>query len=178
MAGRGVACADGSVYPCELLIISCGIRANKKLAADAGLDIGRAVKIDSHAMTSAYGVYACGDCAEFDGINYALWSQAVEMGRTAGANAAGDDLTYKTVSGALTFSGFDTTLFSCGDLGSDPKKQYKTVEFRDDKKNIYEKYYFTNNRLCGAIVIGDQTKTAFVSEALDKKLTFAEVVKI
>ena len=32
---------------------------------------------------------------------------------------------------------------------------YRTVEFKDMARKQYEKYYFRNNRLCGAILIGD-----------------------
>lgn len=39
----------------------------------------------------------------------------------------------------------------------------------------YEKYYFLNNRLCGAILIGDTSKMAFVTEAVEQKKTFKEM---
>ena len=65
--------------------------------------------------TNLADVYACGDCAEYNGINYALWSQSVDQGKTAGANAAGDDLAYETVDGALAFNGMNTSLFAIGD---------------------------------------------------------------
>jgi len=44
--------------------------------------------------TSVPNVYACGDCAEFNGANYAVWPEASEQGRIAGANAAGDQIVY------------------------------------------------------------------------------------
>ena len=44
--------------------------------------------INERCETSAKDIYACGDCAEY-GINWQLWSQALEQGRVAGINAAG-----------------------------------------------------------------------------------------
>ena len=72
------------------------------------LEIGRAVKTDSHMATNVPGIYACGDCAEYEGINYAIWPEAVEQGRIAGANAAGEELEYEPVEAALTFHGMNT----------------------------------------------------------------------
>ena len=60
--------------------------------------------------TNISGIYACGDCAEYQGINYAIWPEASEQGKVAGANAAGDDLSYNPVPAALNFHGMNTAL--------------------------------------------------------------------
>ena len=41
-------------------------------------------------QTSEKDIYACGDCVEFEGENAALWAEASEQGKVAGANAAGE----------------------------------------------------------------------------------------
>ena len=123
-------------------------------------------------------IYAAGDCAEFNGINYALWSQSVEQGKTAGANAAGGDLTYETVDGALNFNGMGTSLFAIGDNGSNPNKVYRTVEIKDDRKKQYEKYTFENNRLVGVILIGDTTRLAELTTKVKDHAKFKEVLKL
>ena len=92
-------------------------------------------------------VYVCGDCAEYEGMNYAIWPEASEQGRIAGANAAGEKLEYEPVEAALTFHGMNTALFAAGDNGKNPNLLYKTVEFRDMGKEQYRKYFFLNNRL-------------------------------
>ena len=43
------------------------------------------------------------------------------MGKVAGASAAGDAMSYETVSGALTFNGMGTSLFALGDNGKQDK---------------------------------------------------------
>lgn len=50
-------------------------------------------------------------------FNYAIWPQALEMGKIAGANAAGEALTYEQLPAALTFEGMNTSLFAAGDNG-------------------------------------------------------------
>lgn len=171
----GVRLGDGRVFPAQLVIVSCGVRANAAIAKEAGIETERAVVVNSRMETSAENVYACGDCAQYQGVNYAIWPQAVEEGKVAGANAAGEALEYTTVPAALSFHGMNTALYSIGDNGSNPDLVYKTVEFKDTARKQYEKYYFRNNRLCGVILIGDVSRMAELTEAVEKKASFGEL---
>ena len=171
----GVRLGDGRVFPAQLVIVSCGVRANAAIAKEAGIETERAVVVNSRMETSAEDVYACGDCAQYQGVNYAIWPQAVEEGRVAGANAAGEALEYTTVPAALSFHGMNTALYSIGDNGSNPDLVYKTVEFKDTARKQYEKYYFRNNRLCGVILIGDVSRMAELTAAVEQKASFGEL---
>lgn len=172
---QAVKLADGREFPAELVVVSAGVRANTGAASKAGLEVNRAVVVAADMCTSDEAVYACGDCAEFEGVNYAIWPQALEQGRVAGANAAGDTLTYAAVSAGLTFNGMNTSLYAIGDNGKNPNLIYRTVEFKDMGRKQYEKYYFLNNRLCGVILMGDTSKMASVTEAVEKKKAFKEI---
>lgn len=171
----GVELDDGTVYPAELVVVSAGVRANTSVAKDAGVLLNRGVLVNARMETNIEDIYACGDCAEYDGINYAIWPQALEQGKTAGANAAGEALEYTTVSAGLSFHGMNTSLYAIGDNGKNPNLIYRTVEFKDMGRKQYEKYYFLNNRLCGVILIGDTSKMASVTEAVEQRKTFKEL---
>lgn len=173
----GVRIAGGKVYPADLVIISAGVRANTALAGTIGAEIGRAVVVNSRMETSVPGVYACGDCAEYEGANMAIWPEASEQGRIAGANAAGEELEYRPTEAALTFHGMNTALFAAGDNGKNPNLLYKTMEFKDMGKGQYKKYYFLNNRLCGVILMGDLSEMGRMTEALEKHASYKEVME-
>ncbi|MDO5603252.1 MAG: FAD-dependent oxidoreductase, partial [Oscillospiraceae bacterium] len=173
----GVKIQGGEVIPAELVIVSAGVRANTALAKAAGIAVDRAVIVNSKMQTSIEDIYACGDCAQYEGINYAIWPQALEQGKTAGANAAGDTAEYAQVPAALTFHGMNTALFASGDNGKRTDIIYKTIEIKDPGKKQYEKLYFFNNRLCGVILIGDLSRMAELSKALEQKAVFQKVVK-
>ena len=145
------------------------------LASAAGLETERAVVVDGHMRTSIPDIYACGDCAQYQGMNYAVWPEAAEQGRVAGACAAGDDISYEPVPPALTFNGMNTALYAVGDNGKRPGLIYRTVEFKDMGRRQYEKYYFFNNRLCGVILIGDTSKMAALTEAVKHGKSFKEL---
>ena len=175
---EGVLLADGTLVPAELVIVSTGVRGNLAVAQGAGLTIGRSIVVNDHMETNIPDIYAAGDCAEYNGINYALWSQSVEQGKTAGANATGDDAVYETVDGALSFNGMNTSLFAIGDNGSDPSKLYKTVETTDMRRRQYEKYTFDKNRLVGVILIGDTSRLAELTTKVKDHAKFSDVIKL
>lgn len=162
----GVRLGDGLVIPAQLVILSAGVRANVEPFVQAGGETGRAIKVNRHMETNLPCVYACGDCAEYQGINYAIWPQAVEMGKTAGANAAGEALFYHTVPAALTFQGMETSLFAAGDVGKEPDKQYTVEHQEDPDKKIYKTCYYKDGGLSGAILIGDTKEMQRITEEL------------
>ena len=175
---EGVVLEDGTVIPAELVIVSTGVRGNLSAAQEAGLAIGKSITVNDHMETSVPDIYAAGDCAEYNGVNYALWSQSVEQGKTAGANAAGDDIAYETVDGALSFNGMNTSLFAIGDNGSDPSRLYKTVETTDMRRRQYEKYTFDKNRLVGVILIGDTSRLAELTAKVKDHAKFSDVINL
>ena len=173
----GVRLDDGSVYPAQLVIVSCGVRPNIALAKEAKIETDRSVIVNEKMQTNIPDIYAAGDCAQYQGQNYAIWPQALEEGKVAGACAAGDpDISYEPELPALSFNGMNTSLFAIGDNGKNPNLIYKTLELKDSGKKQYQKYYFLNNRLCGAILIGDTSKIAEVTVAVNKRMIFREFV--
>lgn len=172
----GVKLKDGEVIPAELVIISSGVRANIGLAEKMGLRTDKGVVVNSRMETSIPDIYACGDCAQYNQVNYAIWPEAADQGRTAGANATGDDKEYTPVPAALTFHGMNTALYAVGDTGKNTNLIYKTVELKDMGRKQYKKYYFLNNRLCGVILIGDVSEMGEMMEAVEKRKSYKELM--
>ncbi|HML38244.1 MAG TPA: FAD-dependent oxidoreductase [Bacillota bacterium] len=170
----GVKLADGTFADGELIILSTGVRQNIGLAADAGLATGRSIKVNDRMETTAENIYACGDCAEYNGVNYAIWGQAVEMGKAAGINAVGDEYKYEAFIPSNAFTGMGTALFAVGDNGKDPEKNYEDIEVYDSVKNTYEKLYFVDDKFCGGILLGDVSKSARLLEAYKNQSPMAE----
>lgn len=167
---------DGEEIPADMVIISSGVRSNIGLAQQMGLETDRGVVVNSRMETSMADVYACGDCAQYQNVNYAIWPEAVDQGKVAGANAAGDKTEYVQVPAALTFHGMNTALYAVGDTGKNPNLVYKTVELKDMGRKQYKKYYFLNNRLCGVILIGDVSEMGDLGAAVEKRASYREVM--
>lgn len=69
--GHGVRAqlSDGQVIACDLVVSAVGLRPRTDLAAAAGLQTGRGIRVDRFLRTSHANIHALGDCAEVDGIN-------------------------------------------------------------------------------------------------------------
>ena len=169
---------DRGMFPCQLVLVSAGVRGNTEIAGMNGFKVDRAIVVNDKMETDFPDVYACGDCVQYNGVNFALWSEAEAQGNTAGANAAGDDVSYEQVDGALSFFGLNTKLYALGDNGKKPDTHYRTAEIMDKKKEIYLKCYFASGRLCGITMIGDLTKMKDLTQAVSDSLGFAETMKL
>lgn len=144
----GVTLVDGTRVPAELVIVSAGVRANIRLAKDAGIAAERHIAVDDHMRTNLPDVYAAGDCASM-GVSYTLWTEAADMGRIAGINAAGGDAAYQALPRPLIFHGFGTALFAFGDAGRQANIAYEIGEMPGAR------YYSAGGKLVGAVLTGD-----------------------
>ena len=57
--------ANGTTLAADAVLSAVGLRADTALAAQAGIACERGVRVDAHLQTSAPGVYALGDCAQY-----------------------------------------------------------------------------------------------------------------
>jgi len=156
----------GEVFPADFVIVSCGNRANVKAAQEAGIQVERAIVVNHFMETSLPDIYACGDCAQCDGVNFQLWAEASEQGRIAGANAAGERVGYQAQVLGLNLEGFGTTLFAIGDPGKQSGASYQLVKTTDEVDHSQEQYWFQGNALQGAVLIGRPDKTTDVTKAV------------
>jgi nitrite reductase (NADH) large subunit len=150
--------ADGRIIPADAVIFAVGIRPNADLARQAGLDVGRGVIVDDGLETSAPGVFAIGECAEHRGVCYGLVEPAYEQGRILATRLAGEDVSYcgSVVSTNLKVSG--VRVFSAGDyLGEDDARR---IVCKDPRMGIYRKLVMRDDRLVGAILMGDTSGAA------------------
>ena len=76
---------DGRIVAADLMLVSCGVRANVELAREAGLDVDRGVVVDATLTSADPRVHAIGDCAQAPGGMPGLlapgWRQAERLAR-------------------------------------------------------------------------------------------------
>lgn len=169
-----VVLADGSEYPANMVLVSCGVRANSGIAAAAGAEVGRAIKVNERMETTVPNLYAAGDCAEFEGMNYALWPEADAQGRVAGANACGDEARYQSEVYGMSMHLCNTELYAIGKTAGG--EDFFVVEQLDEARKTLKKYFFLEGILRGATLIGDTRELARVTEWVNRGATYGEVV--
>ena len=125
---------DGTEYEAQLVIMSTGMRPYTKVAEDSGIAVDKWVTADSNMRTNIPDVYTAGDCCSVNGQPQAFWAQAVETGRIAGANAAGDDLS-TNLSAARWYRGLR---YFCIRTGLQRQGSWQEVQIRADQGRCKE----------------------------------------
>ena len=171
----GVRLADGRLFEADVVVVSCGTRSTIALAQQAGIAAERGVIVNSRMETNLPDIYSCGDCAQLDGMNYQLWQEATDQGRTAGANAAGEPVTYTNHMFGCTLAGFGANLFALGDVGKQEGIPYRKVELKDDVRGKRETYWFLGESLTGAVIFNKPEKTDTVSAAVMSRMRYDEL---
>jgi nitrite reductase (NADH) large subunit len=154
---EGVVYSDGRVEPCDMLVISAGIRSSTQLARDAGLEVNRGIVVgDDLASVTDPRVHAVGECAEHRGKTYGLvaptWEQAAVLAsRLGGANPIAS-YEGSTTSTKLKVMGVD--LLTLGEKdAADPTDE--VVTFSNPTAGVYKKLIVRDGKLVGAILLGD-----------------------
>jgi len=96
---------SGLEIDCQCVVIGAGVTPEVTLAKQAGLDIGEAggVVCSAQLETSAPGIYAAGDIAEYDSVIHGgplrieHWDVAFNQGKTAALNMLGRDTPHDVV---------------------------------------------------------------------------------
>lgn len=171
----GVRLADGQWFPAEIVVVSCGIRSSISLAQAAGIAADRSVIVNERMETNLPGIYACGDCAALNGVNFQLWQEASQQGRVAGANAAGERLSYANQVFGCSLEAFGISLFAIGDVGKKEGTPYRKVEVKDGVRGKRETYWFTGESLTGAILFNKSEKINAASAAVVTRARYDEL---
>ena len=149
---RAVHMADGEKLAADIFIVAAGITPNTELAKAAGIIVNSGVVVDSRMETSALGVYAVGDVAEYDFEVKGLWPVAVEQAEVAARNLLGEKVIYRepVLSTVLKVVGID--VFSVGQYdaqeGDEELLEENLPEYR------YRKLVIRYGCLVGGILIG------------------------
>ncbi|MEU7751550.1 FAD-dependent oxidoreductase [Micromonospora sp. NPDC049101] len=160
--------ADGRTLHADLLVLSCGVRPDTALAQAAGLSVGRGVIVDDRLRTSDRSISAIGDCAEHDGVLTGLVAPAWAQARVLADVLTGTDplarYRPRPVVTRLKAAGID--LASMGDpVGGGPGEE---LTFADPSRGTYARLRIQDERLVGAILLGDNPAVGTVIQLFDR----------
>ena len=150
---EGVRLKDGREIAAEIVVMAVGIRPNTRLADDAGLEVGRGIKVDDHMATSDPAVFAVGECVEHRGACYGLVAPLFEMCRSLAEGLTKEPAPYtgSVTSTKLKVSGVD--VFSAGNFSGGGESE--DIVLRDATRGVYKRLIIEDNKLVGAVLYGD-----------------------
>jgi nitrite reductase (NADH) large subunit len=163
LAVEAVELKDGRVLPCGLVVMAVGIRPSTALAASAGLQVKRGIVVNDSMQTSAPGIYAIGECAEHRGVCYGLVEPCYEQARVAAAAIAGEPARYPGSVLATNLKVSGVSVFSAGDFEG---AGAETIVVRDAGQRSYRKLVVREERLAGAVLVGDTSEALWYADLI------------
>jgi len=171
----GVGLASGRKINCDAMIVAIGTTPNLELAKESGIDCKRGVVVNERLQTSDPSIFALGEIAEFEGILYGITAAAEQQADIVAKYLNGDISCYYQGSlfmNIIKIQGFD--LCSIGIPESPDDKNYEEIVFIDKAKRYYKKCIIHEDRLVGAILIGDKSEFQEFRELIGNKTELSE----
>ena len=172
----GVKLKSGQQINCQAIVIAIGTVPAIELAKACGLDHKRGVLVNEYLLTSDPSIYAVGEIAEFRGLLYGITAAAEQQAAIVAKHLGGDRAAVyegSLLMNILKMHGTDLCSLGLAEAPpSDPA--YEEVVFIDKAKRYYKKCIIHNDRLVGAILIGDKTEFLEFRDLIENKIELSE----
>jgi NAD(P)H-nitrite reductase large subunit len=143
----------------DMVILAKGVTPNVELFKEGPIAVHKGALVNEYLETSQKNIYAAGDVAEGDETIGSgtrmnpIWPNAIEQGFVAGLNMTGSVLKYRAGIPMNVTQLFGIQIASVGNISADPHRQEQI--HLDFGKGIYRKFFLQEDRIEGALLIGD-----------------------
>lgn len=153
---------SGKVIGVNAIIYAVGTRPNIEFAQEAGIESARGIIVNDYLQTNDPDIFAIGEIAEHRGKILGITSAAEKQADVLARFIYGD--AQSQYEGAvpmniLKLPGLDLCSIGIGEIPVDDKG-YDEILFIDKSMRYYKKCIVKNDRLVGAILIGDKSEFA------------------
>ena len=171
----GIRLKSGLMINCQAIVIAIGTVPNIEIAKAGGLECKRGVVVNEYLQTNDPDVYAIGEIAEFNQFLYGITAAAEQQAEIVARHLTGDISKY--YSGSLLMNILKmhgTELCSLGIVECPDDPAYEEVVFIDKAKRYYKKCIIQNDKLVGAILIGDKSEFLEFRNLIENKMELSE----
>jgi len=172
---EGIKLKSGLSIPCQAVIVAVGTVPNIELAKACGLDCKQGIIVNEYLQTSDPSIYAIGEISSFQGIMHGISAAAEHQALIVARWLAGDISKYYQGSlsmNILKMNGMDLVTLGLTECPDD--KNFEEVIFIDKAKRYYKKCIIQNDRLVGAILIGDKKEFPEFKHLIQDKIELSE----
>ena len=173
----GLAFEDRGDIEADLVVMAVGVRPNlalaQSLADQSDLQVERGIVVDAQLKTNLPGVYALGECVQFEGQTFGLVAPVYDQARVLAAHLGGDGghFAIKPLATKLKVTGVD--LFSGGDIRDLDHYTYATAQ--NPVTGTYKRLSFEGNRLVGAILYGDVADGSWLFDLIENQTDISQL---
>ncbi|MBI4972352.1 MAG: NAD(P)/FAD-dependent oxidoreductase [Candidatus Omnitrophica bacterium] len=178
---RAVKLESGKALACALIVVGKGVEPNIDLVKGTAIKVNEGIIADNFLTTNIPNIYTAGDvCESFDltlgshTIN-ALWPLAVEQGRIAGLNMAGDKVNYAGSIGMNSIEFFGLPVVSLGIYKVREQNGFEELQVLDEQAGVYKKLILKDNVLVGAILAGNIKNSGVFLKMIRDKINVSSI---
>ncbi len=148
---------NGDEIPADLVIIATGIKTNTELTDGSGIETDQGILINDQMQTNFANIYAGGDVAQGPALFsdqrqiHAIHPTAVDHGRVAGANMAGQEVHYP---GSLSMNITDVCGLQTASFGAWNDSGAEEMTICNEPGYVYRKLLWRGDQMVGAIFAG------------------------
>ncbi|MTI32444.1 nitrate reductase [Xanthovirga aplysinae] len=173
---EGIHLKSGRFIPCDTLVFAIGTKPNIEIAQQTGLVCGRGVMVNDFMQTSDKSIYALGEIAEHHKMLYGITAAAEEQAEYAVRYILGD--TSNTYKGSLLMNILKVEGLELCSIGAIEAPidddNYEEIIFVDKKNRKYKKCLVYQDKLIGAILIGDKSDFTEFRDLIENKIELGE----
>jgi NAD(P)H-nitrite reductase large subunit len=176
----GVLLDNGETIDCRIVIVGKGVRSNMDLLNGSGVKTHWGIVTNDYLRTNVEEIYAAGDVAETQSLLTGeptvtpLWTCAMEQGRVAGMNMAGGKKKYPGSVPANSINFFGLPIISIGHIRF-KKEKHEEKEVSNEAKYNFKKAFIKDNRLFGAVLVGNIENAGVYLALIRKKADISSV---
>jgi NAD(P)H-nitrite reductase large subunit len=148
---------EGRDLVADVVIMATGIRTNLEWLNGSGVRVNRGILVDDHLRSNVPNIFAAGDIAESRDLVtglpavHAIEPTAMEHGRVAGANMAGQDVPYR---GSLLMNIVEVCHLDIASFGAWDDPTAEAFAAARPERWTYRKLLWRGDRLIGAMILG------------------------
>jgi NAD(P)H-nitrite reductase large subunit len=164
---KNVRLSDGRELSADLVVLATGIRPRIEPLQGASVKARQGILVNDRMQTNFETIYAAGDCAEGPELLtgeaevHAIQPTAIDHGRIAGANMAGQEAHYP---GSLLMNILDVCGLQCVSYGMWQGNGHETDTILNVDRPIYQKLVWDDDRLVGATFVGRMKDVAMLND--------------
>lgn len=166
----------GKTINANAIVYAIGTIPNVELARDAKLTVQRGVVVNEYLQTSTPDIFAMGEIAEFHNFLFGITSAAEQQADIAAKFILGNQNNHYKGSVLMNILKFeDLDLCSIGNIEfpeNDPS--YEEIILMDVSKRFYKKCIVKDDKLIGALMMGDKSEFAEFKSLIEDKTELSE----
>jgi ferredoxin-nitrate reductase len=167
---------SGRKIVCDVAVFAIGTVPNIELARACSLEISRGIVVNDYLQTSDPAIFALGEISQWKGQMWGITAAAEQQAAIAARYLTGDLASYYTGSlsmNILKMEGLQLCSLGMVEVPSN-SSDYEEIIFIDKSQRYYKKCIIHQDRLVGAILIGDKSEFIEFKGLITNKIELSE----